>query len=83
MYEYDEFDEERDLKNFKPDTNITEFGDEMNKSNICAGVLLFACIGGLIACACARGCQEIKKHVAKAKNPTVQMSTTNTVQNVR
>ena len=55
--DYDEFDEERDLMK----TNTTEFGDRLSKSGICGEILFWVCVGGLITCACIRGCQEIKK----------------------
>ena len=46
-------------KNLK--TNTTEFGYRLSKSDIWGGILFWVCVGGLITCACIRGCQEVKK----------------------
>ena len=68
MRNYDEFDEERDLKSFKPESDVNEFGDRLNKSHICAGVLFWTLSVGCLFCASMRGCQEIKKHTQKDKS---------------
>lgn len=43
-----------------------EFGDKISKSDICSGIIFWVGLVGLVVCACARGCQEIKKHHGKA-----------------
>ena len=43
------------------ETNTTEFGDRLSKSDICGGILFWVLVGGLITCACIHGCQEVKK----------------------
>lgn len=43
-----------------------ETGDRVNWA---AGCLCWLCVIGLLACACIRGCQEIKKHARKDKVP--------------
>ena len=47
-----------------------EFGDKIGFSDVCAGILFWACAAGLVICACARGVQEIKKHKAQAAEKT-------------
>ena len=69
MHDYDEFDEERDLKAIKAEPDKTESGDRMSKSDMWSGILFFSCIAGVFFCACVRGCQEIKKHTHK-ENPS-------------
>ena len=53
-----------------------EFGDKIGFSDICSGIVFWACLGGIGFCACIRGCQEIKKHqnkqVEKAKVIQIQ-----------
>ena len=49
-------------------TKENEFGDKIDKSMLCAGVLFWVCSAVLFGCACARGCQEIKKHLGKNSN---------------
>jgi hypothetical protein len=61
MCNYDEFNKEKELKAINSKSDITEFGDRLNKNDICSGILLLVGIAGLISCACVRGCQEIKK----------------------
>ena len=60
----DEIKEEQELKKIKP--NVNEFGDKISFNDICAGILLWACVAGMTACGCIRGCQEIKKHRAQS-----------------
>lgn len=50
--------------------NCKETGD---KVSVAAGMLCWLCVLGTLACACARGYQEVKKHLAKNKAPAVQM----------
>ena len=49
---------------------VNEFGDRMNKNDICSGILLIICIGGMISCAAIRGYQEIKK-ISKQSNVSI------------
>ena len=45
-----------------------EFGDKISKSDICAGIMFWLGAAALLTCACARGCQEYKKHKGQSQS---------------
>lgn len=73
MRDYDEFDEERDLKKIKTKSDINEFGDRITKSDILNGCMFWAGLAVISSCLFVRGCQEIKKHAHNDK-PSVSHS---------
>ena len=71
----------KEVKKSSQEPQENEFGDRIGKKEILHGVVFYAIMAGLAACAVARGCQKINQYRNKtAENTKVIQSQSHTIE---
>ena len=61
--------EDEDESFIPPRAKKTDDLPKISKNDLCAGVLFWTCVAGLLTCAGIRGCQEVQKHWTRHPQP--------------